>query len=313
MSRPVYVVTGATGFIGRRLCERLREHAVVRAIARRVDSSGPWDAVLAVDIAREPVPAEFLAGASAVFHFAGRAHTISNRSGDIEYQRVNVDGTRRVLESARSAGVRRVVFASSVKAMGEGDGDSDSGPRTAYGRSKRDAEALVLHGGFVGEPVVLRFALIYGPGVGGNLGGMITAVRAGRFPPPPRVANRRSMVHLDDAVRAAVAAAERDAAVGRTIVVTDGVPYSTRDIYDAICRALGRESTRWVMPGVAWRAIAKVGDVTGALFGRRGPFDSDAYRKLFRSAWYDGSEMTPVLGVTATGRLDEALRAAVGG
>jgi nucleoside-diphosphate-sugar epimerase len=308
----VAVVTGAGGFIGRRLCERLRATTVVKAIARRADVSGPWDDALALDLGRDPVPASFLAGAFAVFHFAGRAHDLSRSSGDdAAYRRVNVDGTRRVLEAAQAAGVRRFVFASSVKALGE-SGD-DTAPRTPYGRSKRDAEALVLSGGFVAEPVVLRLALVYGPGVGGNLGGMIRAVRARWLPPPPRVANRRSMVHIDDVVDAALAAARRDEAIGRAVVVTDGVPYSTRDIYDAICRALGRRPPAWGVPAAVWRVLAVAGDLAGALSGRRAPFDGDAYRKLFGSAWYDGSDAARVLGITPAGRLDEALRMAVGG
>ncbi len=310
MDRPVAVVTGATGFIGRRLCERLHEVATVRAIARSAGDPGPWDEAFALDLARDSIPPAIFDGAAVVFHFAGRAHALSGRAGDdAEYRRVNVDGTERVLDASRRAGVRRFVFASSVKAMGDGDGDTV--PRSAYGRSKRDAEERVLAGGFVAEPAVLRPALVYGPGVGGNLGGMIAAVRARRFPPPPRVPNRRSMVHVDDVVNAALAAAERESAVGRTVVVTDGVPYSTRDIYDAICRAFGRTPPGWAVPAPVWRLMALAGDAVGMVTGRRAPFDTDAYRKLFGSAWYDGSDLGRVLGVTATGRLDDALRAAV--
>jgi len=311
MGETFAVVTGATGFVGRRLCERLQESGSVKAIARGARAAGPWDDALAIDLAAEPVPAGFLAGAWAVFHLAGRAHALSDRPGqDAEYRRVNVDGTRRLLESARAAGVRRFVFVSSVKAMGDGDGDTS--PRTAYGRSKRDAEELVLRGGFVAEPVVVRLALVYGPGVVGNLGGMIRAVKAGWFPPPPRVSNRRSMVHVDDAVAVAIAAARSQSAVGRTIVATDGVAYSTRDIYDAIRRSLGRNPVAWSMPRVLWKLMAATGDAAGMIFRRRAPFDSDAYQKLFGSAWYEPSGMSDLPGVAPRGRLDETLRQAVG-
>lgn len=306
MSVRAVVVTGASGFIGRRLCAALRPGARVRAIVRSDDADGPWDETLRVDLARDAFPRGAFDGVDAVFHFAGKAHAVSERHGDEgEYRRVNVDGTRRVLEAAQASHVERVVFASSVKASGEGDGGTE--PATPYGRSKRDAEELVLRGGFVAEPVVLRLALVYGPGVEGNLGSMLRAVKSGRFPTPPRVANRRSMVHVDDVVRVAMAASVRAEAVGRTFVVVDGVPYSAHVIYAAMCRALGRGVPRVRLSAPAWRLLAFAGDVAGAVLRRRAPFDSTAYTKLFGSAWYEPSDLGPVLGVGGFKTLDDAL------
>jgi UDP-glucose 4-epimerase len=306
MGERLVLVTGASGFIGRRLCAALRGQAHVRAVLHHQDADGPWDESVCVDLAREDLARSACDGVDAVFHFAGKAHGVSERSEDeADYQRVNVDGTRRVLEAARASGVRRFVFGSSVKAMGEND--HHAGPTTAYGRSKLAAEQLVLHGGYAPEPVVLRLSLVYGEGVEGNLGGMLRAVAAGRFPPPPRVANRRSMVHVDDVVRAAIAASQRAQPVGRVLVIGDGVPYSTYGIYAAMRRALGSEPARVALPTPAWRLLARAGDLAGTVLGRRAPFDSAAYAKLFGSAWYQPCDWVAMLGVRDLKTLDEAL------
>jgi UDP-glucose 4-epimerase len=300
-----FVVTGASGFIGRRLCAALRERGRVVALLRDSSASGPWDEAVVADLSGDSIPAQAFAGADAVFHLAGRAHAVAERSSDLElYQRVNVEGTRRVAEAAHAAGVRRFVFASSVKAMGEGDGgDATLSP---YGRSKRDAEDVVRMSG-VAEPVVLRLSLVYGPGVEGNLGGMLRAVQSYRFPPPPRVPNRRSMVHVDDVVRVAIACSEDARAAGKTFVVGDGIEYSTRDIYDAMNTALGRPSPVWSLPAPCWTLVAAAGDVWGALTCRRAPFDSDAHRKLFGSAWYEPDNVRSELGLPPLLTLDDAL------
>ena len=104
-------------------------------------------------------------------------------------------------------------------------------PDTPYGRSKLAAEELVLHGGYVPEPVVLRLCMVYGPQAKGNIEKMIEAVRRNRFPPLPEMGNRRSMVHVQDVVQAAVLAGTHPAAVGQA--------YSTRE----------RGDGRWKMEG----------------------------------------------------------------
>jgi nucleoside-diphosphate-sugar epimerase len=303
-----FVVTGASGFIGRRLCAALRERGRVVAIVRDPSQEGPWDEVIVADLATNTVVPELLGGAHAVFHLAARAHAVAERKSDVAaYRSVNVDGTRRVVEAAHAAGVRRFVLASSVKAMGESDDDASLSP---YGRSKRDAEEILLRSA-IAEPVVLRLSLVYGPGVEGNLGSMLRAVRGYRFPPPPRVNNRRSMVHVDDVVRALIAAGESPRAAGQIIVVGDGVEYSTRDIYNAMSVALGRPVPPWSLPAPWWRALALAGDALGALARRRAPFDSEAYEKLFASAWYEPGDMRSLLGVVPRLTLEDALSAMV--
>jgi nucleoside-diphosphate-sugar epimerase len=298
-----FYVTGASGFIGRRLCGRLAAAGRVRALFRSaVPAGGPWASADVVDLTNDEVPEGALAGVDTVFHLAARTHAVDEH-GDVgpAYERINVDGTKRVLEAARRAGVKRFVFFSSVKAMGEG-GDSERdestppAPSTWYGRTKLAAERLVLTGGYVPEPVVLRPVMVYGPGAKGNLERMIDAVGSGKFPPVPRVDNRRSVVHVDDVAAAAVLAATAPAAPGRVFIVTDGRPCSTREMYEWICDALGKTPPRWTVPLAVFRALSVFGDAVGKARGRRWAFDSDAYDKMFGSACYDSSSIETTLG-----------------
>ena len=313
-----FYVTGASGFLGRRVCSRLAAHGTVRALMRSpVD--GPWDAVDPVDLAKDPPPPGALAGVDTVIHLAARTHAV-NESGDTEelYRAINVDGTRRLLEAAKTAGVRRFVFVSSVKAMGEGgDGVQDETatpvPATWYGKTKRAAETMAMEGDWTPETVVLRPALMYGMGVSGNVERMIDAVRSGRFPPVPEVGNSRSMVHGDDAADAVVLAATGARAAGRLFIVTDGRPCSTREMYEWICEALGRTSRRRTPPLTMYRGLARVGDVLGRLRGRRWMFDSEAFGKLFGSAAYDSSAICRELGFEPKWTFRTALPAMVSG
>jgi UDP-glucose 4-epimerase len=296
------LVTGANGFIGSALCARLSGKRRVRALVRS-ERAGPWDDTVVVDIERDDVPAAALEGVDVVFHLAAHTHALSETRGGDEaaYRRLNVDGTRRILAASRNAGVRRFVLASSVKAIGEGgaemlDENTPPAPVTPYGKTKLEAEREVLGGGWVPEPAVLRLSLVYGPGNKGNLTAMIDAVDRGAFPPLPRVANKRSMVHVEDAVDALLLAAGSPEAVGRSFIVTDGRAYSTREMYEWICEGLGRPVPRWSVPPLALRALARLGDLVGLLMGRRWKFDTEGYRKLFGSAWYSNAAIVSTLG-----------------
>lgn len=296
------LLSGATGFLGSELCGYLRKRGVrVRGVVRSA-VDGPWDDMIVADLASSGIEKESLYGIDTVFHLAGKAHALSEtRDASSEYARINTEGTRRLLSAARVAGVRRFVFFSSVKAVGEGgvdcmDESSNLPAETPYGQSKREAERLVIEGGYVPSPVVLRLSMVYGPSDKGNLPRMIESVAKGRFPPLPESSNRRSMVHVEDVVQAAVLAAERLEAVGQIYNVTDGQTYSSRQIYEWICDALGRPVPRWNVPMGVLKALASVGDRIGRMRDRRFIFDSDVLDKLVGSACYSSDKIVRELG-----------------
>lgn len=309
----IALVTGASGFIGPSLCDRLKSTGwVVRAVMRR-PAEGPWADAVQLDLGVQPIPPDLLAGVDCIFHLAGKAHAVAEQgAGEDAYRIANVQSTLDLLAAARAAGVRGFVYFSSVKAIAEGgDGSEDPAknwtPDTPYGRSKRAAEQAVLIGNAVPHPVVIRPALVYGPHPKGYLELMIRAVRAGWFPPLPESGKGRSMIHRDDLVAAALLCATDPRARGRAYVVTDGVPYSTRQIYALILKALGRPVPGWSLPIGVLALAARLGDGAERLFRRRLPLDSEVIDKLIGSALYDGNAIRHELGFEPQRTLDDSM------
>jgi nucleoside-diphosphate-sugar epimerase len=313
------LVTGAGGFIGRHLVARLLQNGYsVRALVHKSRPPAEWPANVEVavgDVCDVHAMKEVAAGCETVYHLAGKTHALTEVHGDEDAHRaINTDGTRHVLEGAIAGGARSYVLFSSVKVMGEGGGqclnESFVGtPTSSYGRSKLAAEQVALDIGRRTDLHVtcLRFPLIYGPGNKGNLSRMIAAIDRGVFPPLPELANRRSMVHVVDVVRAAVLAAGAPAANGQCYIVTDGRTYSTRELYDLICRALDKPIPRWHVPLWTLRGLGKVGDVIGKVSGKRFLFDSDALDKLIGSAWYSSEKISRQLGYQPSITFPDAL------
>jgi len=314
------LVTGASGFLGRALCQELvGQGRAVRALMRG-RAEGPWQEQASLDLAAGVVPAELLADVDVVFHLAGRVHDLTERVPDeTAYQAANVDATRALLAAAASRPrPHRLVFMSSLAVTGDtgralADESPAAPPATPYGRSKLAAERLVLaagerHGMHV---CILRPALVYGPGAKGNLPRMLAAVDRRRFPPLPELGNRRSLVGVGDVVRAALLAAGRQEAAGQTYVVTDGRAYSTRGMYVAMARALGREPGAVTVPRWCLAGLAKAGDLVGRVGGRRFVFDSAALERLTGSAWFSSDKIARELGWRPTQTLEAALPAMV--
>jgi len=307
----VTLVTGATGFIGRYTVDALRLKGVpVRVLtrdARKVTTMWPDKSV--TGICANLVGGEKLnlacKDADTILHLAGYAHAADQDSREAKrlQQATTVEGTRALLSAAVGAGVRRFVFLSSVKAMSEGGEDcldetACETPTTHYGRAKLEAERLVLaagreHGIHV---CVLRLPLVYGLGNKGNIPRMIAAIDQGRFPPMPRIQNRRSMVHVNDVVEALLLAAERPLANGKVYIVTDGHIYSTRKIYTAICQALGHIVPAWTVPAWVLRLAARFGDAIERIPGCTSPLTTSALDKLLGSAWYSSEKIHRELG-----------------
>ncbi|MCQ8103090.1 NAD-dependent epimerase/dehydratase family protein [Methylomonas sp. SURF-2] len=295
------LVTGASGFIGTSLVKYLRQgdYDVYRA-SRSMPIKDSKHFLL--DLANPIGLPDILSDTEVIFHLAGKAHALAeNRQDENEYFLVNTEGTRKLLEAAKAAGVQKFIYFSSVKAVGDSDQQPmdetvDTVADTPYGRSKYAAEQLVLHGGYVPHPVVIRPSMVYGNTEKGNLPRMIKAIQRGLFPPLPETNNRRSMVHVDDVIQAALLAAETPEAAGRIYIVTDDHAYSTRQIYDWIRQALGKTAPGWQIPMTLLNVLAKTGDAIGHTLGRRFPFDSAALDKLSGSAWYSSAKIQRELG-----------------
>jgi UDP-glucose 4-epimerase len=257
------LVTGATGFIGKKLISLLeRAGEDIRIISRKQHPN--YNSVVC-DFSSEDIPINSLDSVNTVFHLAGFAHDMRNPLAiENTYQRINVEFTIQLAELAAKSKVKSFVFVSSVKASGglnfekcidESDGYE---PEGIYGKTKRQAEIKLLEiGNKSGMHVsIIRPSLVYGPNVKGNLGKMQSAINRGFFPPLPETGNRRSMVHVDDLVRSLVFVASNGFTNGEIFIVTDGNPYSSRDIYKIMCKALGKNIPSWYMPRFFFEMVA---------------------------------------------------------
>ena len=259
------LITGATGFVGCRLLKLLEAYEYEVCVLCR--QPHPDYETLVCDLQSEVIPKDALTGIDTVFHLAGFAHDLGDAT-KVEklYRAVNVDATVQLAELAVQQGVQHFVFVSSVKAGGSAITgrcmtEEDQGePEGIYGKTKREAELILLEiGRQSGMQVsIVRPSLVYGPGVKGNLRQMLSGIEKGWFPPLPEVNNRRSMIHVDDLVRALLLVAGDDRANGEIYIATDGVTHSSREIYEAMCGLLGKAVPRWSVPKFLLDSVALI-------------------------------------------------------
>ncbi len=309
------LVTGGSGFIGRRLCASLGSESL-RILSRRplIDMS-----TTVIDLALSNVGAlsEICEDVDTVYHCAGFAHAWNEHDVAValKHMRINFEATHNLVDAAGRAGVKRFIFLSSVKAMGEpGEQCVDESwplpPLSVYGKSKRAAEEAVQEAGSkYGMHVVnLRLAMAYGPGGRGNLERMIRMIRRGIFPPLPETGNRRSLVYVDDVVSAMRLAAQEERAAGKTYIVADPTPYSGRQIYQAIREVMGMKACRWAVPLSVLGGGAVLGDLLGRAMRRRSPFNSEVLSRLLGSACYSSNKLQRDIGWCAQTSLRDGLR-----
>ena len=259
------LVTGATGFVGQHLIERLKLDGYnIKAIARKLI---PGVDTVICDFFNDSIPENTLKGIDVVFHLAGYAHDLKSESGiEQTYQKINVNVTADLLSLSVKHNVKKFIFVSSVKAGGvsrQGKCATEkslSEPDGVYGKTKREAELKVLEAGrkFDIHVSILRPALIYGPKVKGNLQLMMQGIKKGWFPPLPEIGNRRSMIHVDDIVRALLFLSNNKKSNGEVFIATDGRVYSSRNIYEIMCHVLDKNIPNWSVPRLLFNAIARL-------------------------------------------------------
>ncbi len=271
------LVTGATGFVGSHLVERLIELGVrVRCLARRTSSLRylPSGIELAYgDIATGAGLAEAVDGADLIFHVAG----VTKAGSEKAYYDGNFRGTENLLRACEQspAPPERIVHVSSLAAVGPSpDGtplneDAPSRPLTWYGHSKLAAEAAVRASALAPRTVILRPPVVYGQR-DTDVFEVFRAVARGVM---VLIGNQEawfSYIHVKDLVEALLAAGCRDTAAGRIYFVANPEPVSWRGFAHAAAEAMGR-SVRFVhVPESAAYAAGWCAEIASWLRGRPG-------------------------------------------
>lgn len=311
------LVTGSNGFVGSCLCPELvrRGNSVIgvkRSCNEMKGSETPFFKTMNVcDIGPETNWASALVGVDAVVHLAARVHIMRVDDTAVdpmsEFRKVNVDSTRRLAEEAARAGVKRLVFISSIKVNGEKTDTAPpdqrdrrcSGspfneedlphPEDPYGISKWEAEKVLrdIEKNMGIEVVIIRPPLIYGPGVKANFLKLIQLVEYGIPLPFGKIQNKRSFLNLSNLVDLICCCLDRKEAAGETFLASDGDDVSTPELVRRIAKAMGKPAR--LLPIPKWMI-----SLAGMAAGR-----SDAVMRLCDSLQINSCKARQVLGWTA--------------
>lgn len=264
------LVTGATGFVGRALLQRLSRVQGVTPIAgvRRVDALSLDDLACEQlslgDLSQEQVAPYLLQGVDVLVHTAARVHVMSERDVDplAAFRRMNVAASIWLAEAAARAGVKRFIFISSIKVNGEENlpgqrytAEDMPLPVDPYGISKHEAEQglreVCERTGM--EWVVVRPPLVYGPGVRANFQRLMHSLQRGLPLPLGALQNRRSLVALDNLVDLLVTCLDHTNAVNQVFLVSDGDDLSVRVLAERLAFLLGSRARLLPLPSWALR------------------------------------------------------------
>lgn len=274
---PLVLVTGAGGFIGRELCRVLLQVGLrVRGVTRQ---SGTLPAgaeqVQVGEIGPETQWREALAGVTSIIHLAARVHVMRETSADptTEFRRVNSAGTGNLARQAVEAGVRRLVYVSTIKVNGERttrlpfSATDAPAPQDPYAVSKWEAEQTLQRISEASglETVIVRPPLVYGPCVGGNFLRLMKLIQAGIPLPLGAVQNRRSLVYLGNLADALALCVQHPLAVGKTFLISDGEDLSTPELIRHLAREMGRPARLLPLPSALLRLGASIAGKGGEI------------------------------------------------
>jgi len=304
------LITGANGFVGKPLCAELlrRGHTTRAAVRSSATVQEGEQAIVVGDISGATDWTHALRDVDVVMHLAARVHVMKDTAADplTEFLKVNLHGTVNFARQAARAGVKRLVYVSSIKVNGERTTGKQSfteadtpAPQDFYGVTKWQAEqALLRIAQETGlEIVIVRPPLVYGPGVKGNFISLLKAIDKGMPLPLAGANNMRSLIYAGNLVDALIVCATHPSAAGQTYLVSDGEAVSTAALVDKITRVLGRSNRSFYFPPGLLRAVA-------ALSGR-----SHQVEKLFGSLLVSDSKIRSELGWAPPYSLEQGLRA----
>ena len=292
------LITGASGFVGQALCRALIERGyAVRGAVRSERSTLPSgvEKIAVGEIHGDTDWSAALQGIDCAIHLAARVHVMHEKSSDplSEFRKVNVEGTKRLAAAAAAAGVRRLVYVSSIKVNGEetrGRPFSETDephPQDPYGISKREAEEALqkISVETALEVVIVRPPLVYGPGVGGNFARMLGWIKRGIPLPLGSVKNRRSMVYVENLADALILCAIRPEAANETFLVSDTEAVSTPELIRKLSEKMGIESAILAFPLPLLRLLGRLAGKSAEFERLAGSLEIDSGKIREKLGW----------------------------
>lgn len=292
------LITGATGFVGTALITRLKQEkfrltAAVLAGEDTTHLSKEVKRVIVQPLSESCDYSTVLKNVDIVIHLAARVHIMKDTSKDplLEFLAVNLHGTEGLARQAARAGVKRFVFISTIKVLGEETAtpyreDAPLAPLDPYGASKAEAEtALRRVAEETGlEVVILRPPLVYGPGVKANFRQLINFVNRGIPLPFASIRNKRSLIFVGNLADALACTVMHPNAAGQIFLVSDDRDVSTPELIRLASSALGTPARLFPFPPGILRIV-------GRILGK-----SSAFERLIGSLQVDSSKIRRELG-----------------
>lgn len=304
------LVTGSSGFVGSWLCDSLEQqgHQVVRTVRTLDEQHSSSHYYETGDMDSQTDWRAALDGVDVVVHTAARVHVLHEPVTDplSEFRHVNIEATVNLADQAADAGVKRIVFLSTIGVLGNYsktpmNEDRRPSPPNAYSASKKEAEVRLMQvadrRGI--EVVIIRPPLVYGPGVKANFLRLMQAVDKGMLLPFGRVRNLRDFISLENLCSLIICCLDHPAAANQTFLVADGEPISTPTLIKKLA-ALLHKSPRLV-PVPRWMLWQ----------GARIASKERLYHSICSSLRIDTSRARQMLSWEPVQSLDEGLRQTV--
>jgi nucleoside-diphosphate-sugar epimerase len=313
------LITGANGFIGQYLTHyliektKIKDTEIIRVI-RKLTTTDPENYVAVGNIEQDTNWQAVLQGVDIIIHLAARVHVMNETSANPlqEFRQTNLQGTLNLAQYAVKAGVKRLIYLSSIKVNGEKTTDqafiADDSNAIAksntklvndpYALSKQEAEQalLNLHKQQLLEVVIIRPPLVYGPGVKGNFSRLINLVKKQLPLPLAGIKNKRSLVSIDNLCSLIYCCMQHPKASGEIFLVSDGDDVSTSQLMQTMAQAMNCKNRLFKLPYHLLKVLA-------SMAGK-----SSEFQRLFESLSVDISKNKKLLHWEPELSLKQALK-----